>query len=395
MTRGLLCLGAVEHSLAKVSGDPAWLLDAFEHTHEALRSDPASLPGLFNQALIATDLGLCRVALGAWRRFLAQDASSAWAEEAGERQRLLQCLAGQRVIRKPHAVDTLFETAHEELLPKSIDTAEVGMPLADLSQAGKELAEVAGDLFVQRLAAEVATIVDPMHRDAIWNYAAGRRSFGQGDYEGARELLLLARSTLRRHGSVLVPWCDVWLAGVEIFLDIDYPAAQRRLSPHLDSVASTYSPMLAGRLFWTSGLAFLRDGRLRDAHDRFVHAERSFQQGGYTANLASIRLLRAMALRNLGFFRQSWWDWTRGVRALQSPRPRFMLHNGLLEGATLAQMMEAEAVAEALLEEAAASASEGADLAKQTEVSLWRARSLRQRGAHERATREFQAVLRA
>jgi hypothetical protein len=392
-----LLLGAVEHALARRTDDPALLVDAFEHNAGALSRQPASEIGLFNQALIATDLGLCRVARESWRSFLDQDPSSPWAEEARERLGLLPCLDGSPADADRQTADVLFDQALDERLPQwaaARDAAAATDAAAEIARRGEELDAVAGDAVVRRLAAEIDSLDDPVHRQAIAAYARGHTAFKAGDLATAGEELARASPILRRRHSVLAPWCDVWLAGIDI-TEAGYGEARRRLAPHLGSADASDSPSLAGRLHWTAGLAALREGRLETAFDHFASAEQTFRHGGYSAALASVRILEAMTSRNLGFFRPSWSSWTRGMRALQAPHPPVMVHNGLLEGATAAQLMGAEATAAALLREAAMVARDNEDHISEVEVLLWQGRRLRERGEHGPATEAFEAALAA
>ena len=212
-----LALGALEHALARTSGDPAYLIPAFEHNEAALATDPSSLVGLFNRGIIASDLGLCRLAARTWRQYQERDPVSGWGREAAARLSLLPCAEAGR-DRDP-SPDELFTNAVEELLPKW-SAARHGSPAATetldaMARLGADLYAGTGEPLVRDLARELASARSPSYRAAVAALIKGRERFEKENYEGAAVALRQAASQLRTPQSWLSPWIDIWLSGAD------------------------------------------------------------------------------------------------------------------------------------------------------------------------------------
>ena len=63
-----LALGAVRFALALAQDSGHQLIVALENTERGLEKEPRAPWGLFNRALVLSELGLCRVAVEAWQR---------------------------------------------------------------------------------------------------------------------------------------------------------------------------------------------------------------------------------------------------------------------------------------------------------------------------------------
>jgi tetratricopeptide (TPR) repeat protein len=385
-----LGLGALEHELAKVTGDPAYLVSAFEHTEEGLEADPSSLTGLFNRGLIAADLGLCRVAAHTWRQYRERDPASGWADEAKARLALLPCIAPEG---EPPRVspDSLFKNAIEELLPRWVEarregSSEASTILLEILRIGDELQARAGEPMIRELARELATAGDPKSLAGIAAHVTGRALFEAETYGEARDKLQAAEQSLRGRRRWLARWNDVWLAGVDLN-EGHFQEAESRLGRLARSPELARSPHLAGRVFWAWGLAALRSGRLETAHDRIVRADEEFRRGGYSTSTAAMRILRADSLSRLGFEREAWEPRVYALRALQDARGPFsFFHNGLVDGATSAQQSGAPHVADAFLEEAAEVAHAQGNAMSEAEALLTKVDALRRRGAQAEAS---------
>lgn len=380
-----LGLGALEHELAKVTGDPAYLASAFEHTEEGLAADPSSLTGLFNRGLIAADLGLCRVAAHTWRQFRERDPASGWADEAKARLDLLPCTAPEGEAPRV-SPDSLFKSAIEGLLPRWVEarregSSEAAMVLVEIIRIGDELQARTGEPMIRELARELATVSDPESLAGITAHVMGRALFEAERYGEALDKLQAAERSLRGRRRWLTAWNEVWLAGVDLN-DGHFQEAESRLGRLARSPELARSPHLAGRVFWAWGLAALRSGRLETAHDRIVRADEEFQRGGYSTSTAAMRILRADNLSLLGFEREAWEPRVYALRALQDAHGPFsFFHNGLMDGATSAQQSGAPHVADAFLEEAAEVAHAQGNAMSEAETLLTKVNALRRRGA--------------
>ncbi|HVF59840.1 MAG TPA: CHAT domain-containing protein [Thermoanaerobaculia bacterium] len=349
-----LAAGALDHALALASGDAAYLLTAFEHTEAALTEDPSSLAGLFNRAIIAADLGLCRVAARTWRQYLAREPDSAWAQEAAERLSLLPCKAGRPVADS--SADSVISYAIGTLLPSWLKAREQGARAAALSAAmarrGEELHTRTGDPMIRRLVNEINAPSDAEHLNAIVACVRGRVLLDDERHEEARGELLRARQPLWDRRSCLAPWTDLWLARLDLS-DGRSRAAEDRLAILAKDPELARSRYLKGRVLWAWGLAAARTGRLQTAYDRIARAEDELRRGGSSITAASMQSLRAETLAHLGFEREAWTPRILAVRALQAlPSRHRYLHSGLIAGNAAAQGRGARSVAEAFLVEA-------------------------------------------
>ena len=385
-----LARGALEHALAKASGDAAHLVAAFEHTEAALAEVPSSLPGLFNRALIASDLGLCRFAESAWDHYQQTDPESDWGKEAGERLALLPCVANQPT--ETSSADDLFKSATGPLLRDWIEARRKGSPAAEtflekIGRAGEELQARSGEPMIRDLARDLAAAGE---LSAIQAHVDLRDSF---ENETDPKDLPDATLPLREQSRWLGAWNDIWLAGMEIYGG-RIEAAESRLAPLARSPDLARSPHLQGRIFWTLGLAAMRAGKLQTAYDRLLRAENEFLKGRYETSAVSVRALRAETMSHLGFVREAWTPRILTLRALQTVRGSFSFaHVGLLDGASFAQRAGAHALADAFLEEAGRLARSVGNVNSEIEVLLAKARALRQRGAHREASEKFGLAL--
>lgn len=398
-------LGALQHARARATGDSTLLVDALGNTYRALRAKPDSPAALFNRAVIEGDLGLCRQARESWRRYFALDRSSAWAEEGRIRYRGLPCVEATQGTAVPGSGrlapaerDRLVEGTLEDLLPRWLEARRGGSPESDralerISERAARLAADGGDPWLRELAQELRHRADePEYLQAVGSYVRGRELFRAEEYRAARHALATARPILRDGDSVLLPWCDLWLAGIDLY-EGRFAAAEDRLRRLLEIPAVERSSMLTGRVTWALGLASVRAGRLQDAYDHYSAAEKAFTRGGYLSSVASMRMLKAEALADLGFVAESWRERVATLRTLQGPEPHFMLRNALLDGATVAGRQGAPLVARALLREVLALAEESDDLTTRTEALLFRGEVLLETGEEEEAAASFDRAL--
>lgn len=398
-------LGALQHARARATGDPGLLVDALESTHRALRALPESHAGRFNRAVIEGDLGLCRQARASWRAYLALDRSSEWADEGRTRLRALPC--GDRAdstARRdtgriaPMERDHFLEETLEEHLPRWLEGSRGGLrederELQRISNRAARLEASAGDPWLRELTEEFRNHApDSGYLRAIGSYVRGRRFFREEDYRTARRALSAARPALSGRNSALLPWCDLWLAGIDVY-EGRFRQAEARLGRLVNEPKVARSPMLAGKVGWARGLTAMRAGRLQDAYDRYSAAGRAFERGGYLTSSASIHMLKAEVLADLGLVAESWRERVATLRALQGPDPHFMFRNALLDGAAVAGAHGAPRVAGAMLDEVQTVAEESEDVASAAEVLLFRGEVMLGAGEAHEAAEAFRQVL--
>ncbi|HET8796548.1 MAG TPA: CHAT domain-containing protein, partial [Thermoanaerobaculia bacterium] len=195
------------------------LPEALAAAERALRRDPEFPEARFNRALILEQMGLRTEAAGAWRDYLAVDASSKWAEEARLRLNALPpatqtrfrdripvlesaAVAGDAVrvgaiLREfPQEVRAWFETdvlgRWGEATVRG-DTVAAAAFLASAHTAGEVLHNASGE----RLLADAVRAIDRANagrRNALAGahagYRAGRLAYRDGKLEEAERMLL-------------------------------------------------------------------------------------------------------------------------------------------------------------------------------------------------------------
>jgi CHAT domain-containing protein/tetratricopeptide (TPR) repeat protein len=385
-------LGAVYHALAQSTGDDALLVDALEHTELALERAPSSDAARFNRALIEGDLGLCRRARESWAEYLAR-ASSPWAGEARARKAALPCGDSEPPAEES---DRLFEEAVEDLLPRWA-AARLREPdqapalLRRIEGLGQRLEREAHDPWLSVLVRQLRQS-DPGQVSAVRDYLHGRGLFESARYREAALPLRRARAGLPAD-SVLIPWCDLWIAGTRLSAG-DFEEAERILESHRQSLLVAKSPLLGGRIAWALGLAAARAGRLEAAHDRYAEARELLETGGYRLSAAWVGTLEADVLAELGFVSESWRPRCGALRELQGHPDRPALHNGLLGAADAAAEMGDPRAAHAFVSEAAALAQESELPLDGAEAFLTRGDIfLRQGGQDQRAGEAFRRAI--
>ena len=401
-----LALGAVEHARAQATDDPALLVDALEHTERGLARNPGAIWGLFNRAVILSELDLCRVASRAWSQYLEIDSASPWADEARERRRRLPC--GQEELPAaatshsdlPGSTDprARFEGTLDELVPRWLEARAASSAsepelFGQIVAVGRQLAEDFAEPSVRELAREMQE-ADDLLLGAISQCLQGRPDYKNEDYPPARRAFDRAIPTLKRYRSRLWPWCELWSSTIETY-EGNLSRAEERLTKLAESPAASDSPMLLGQIHWVAGLAAGRAGRLQTSFEHLAQADRIYLRAGLTYDSASVRVLKAEALGRLGWPRASWPDRHHAIRDLQGPRPGFFIHNALTDGAEVAWQTEAPEAARAFLDEAFLIAEESGDRYSQIEVLLARGELLHRIGVGEEALATYQRALAA
>ena len=390
-------LGALHHALARAEDDPVHLLPAYRHTLEALESAPGFLPALFNRALIEADLGICRGAAESWSRFLAEERTVAWRREADRRRAALPCLAAEGDEPSDRSLDDLFTQAYESDFPAWLGLGEASAAgdvelLERMAAAGEVLAREARDPFIAELVAELRGPLEPEYREAFARYAWGYALFRKPAFEEARAPLAAARAELAARGSVVAPWCDLWLGGIDLY-EGSFDRARARLASALATDVAARSPHLSGRLSWALGLTDLRAGRLETAYEQLVHAERRLMQSGYEAAVASVRILAAEALAELGLVAESWEPRIRALRALQVLEPSTALHNGLRQASLIAAGVGEAGLAVAMVGEDLAVSRNTGRRVPEIEAGITLAEVLLDLGETETAAKRFKQAM--
>lgn len=388
--------GGIEHALALRTGDPSLLVAALEHTEAGWEAAPGSPAAGFNRALISAELGLCRRAVNLWRSYLSLDAHSPWAGEARARLSSLPCGTDPQAVTP----DRLMDRVHDHLLPAWAQAPQAdaaATALAELKAVGEELRR-GGEPFVTRLADELRRLGgDPAYARAVADYTRGWAAFDAERYRAAGGRLRRALPVLEGRASVLSPWCQIWLAGLDLYGG-RFAAARERLAGAGDGELARESPMLEGRIFWTLGLAALRAGELGPSFDFYTRAARAFERGGYAEPRAAMQVARAEVLGGLGLAREGWRERVVALRDLQARHPPFTLHNALLDAAREAGHQGFHRAAEAFLQEAVLRAQDLDEALFLTEALLAQgdaaARSGDRAAARESFTRALEASLR-
>lgn len=273
-------LAAALLAVNEATGDPWPALEAFELARESKQSE-LSLPALFNQALALTRLGLRARAPEAWRRYLEQEASSAWAEEAARRLERLE----RKVSNGPNpwaerqrGEVTLLTRWAEQTLAGRTDDAEAA--LAEAEALAASLTAGGGRL----LAASAAAIRDAEKvgdRVRIERLARGHQAFGQAFLrwreEQAGVALALLDDAIR----------DLQAAESPFELRARVLHAQMATEPdwaelrNLEMAAETKGfPSITAEARCITAFRISLEGRLEAAIDVYQYAQRRFEKLG-------------------------------------------------------------------------------------------------------------------
>lgn len=347
-----LAMSAVQHALALEENEPRRLLQALELATQAAEAQPGRPAGHFNRALILADLGLCRLAAEVFDRALELEGDRAWATETEARRLALPCLGGDSSPGQPGRV---VEAELDALVRR---WAEPGDPLGptstqDLIAASHDAIPDDGERLLLEAARELAQgSADPRFRKAIDALSNGRSHYAENDFETAYRYFKEALPELERYRGVLGTWCRIWSGATAVYEE-RLEEAELTLEPLIRSSVGVGGPQLfPGRAHWSTGVAHLRGGNLGAALDQFASARQTFERGGYEDHVGAIRTLEAETLAALGLLGESWRPRTMALGALQTPRPRYHLHNALIEGALASERMGTRRVTNALLAEA-------------------------------------------
>lgn len=358
-----LARGALRHALAIKTGRPALLFEALASTDRALKIQPDMMAARFNRALILRDLGLCHTAALAFHR-LGEADDSAWAGEARINYDALRC--------------------RQEPQRGAGNSTEISLDaLVDANAAAATWARgVTPDAETLLHRAREELLSAP--RAAVASLAAGRLALQANQLSQARQAFGFACQTLQDYAT-LGSWCGIWEGTVALYGgDLEY------LRRTFNDWQRTDVRLLAGRHDWLIGLTELRTGNHSKALQAFARARAAFEGAGYSDFAAAIGTLEAETFANLGLLAHSWTARIPAITGLQVPRPIGSLHNGLIEGAKVADQMGATALADALLEEARYVSQTLGNPIIQIEVGLRRADMLVRRGQDRLARSEYE-----
>ncbi len=309
---------AVAH-LARASemGDPTALFSALACLQRALETKPRFLPASFNMAVVLERVHLLEEAIAAWRRYLAMDFTSGWADEARSRMVTLQsllpkpfsdeernrldkaALRGDRarlsqILRAfPGATRAYWE---EALLARwaeaesTGDGQEAARSLEIAAKIGEVLAAVNRDRFLEDAVASIKGSGHGAARDAL---VRGHRLFHKGlgqmsseYYEGALDsfkgaaTLLNGRSPYGALSTFHIARCQYGLG--------EYEAALKTLRRLAGAVPETHCPILRGRTSWLSGLILLVTGNPTSSLEDYRQARFLLEESAQADLLARV-----------------------------------------------------------------------------------------------------------
>jgi CHAT domain-containing protein len=390
-------LAAAYLSRATDGESPEDLPRALEEAERAIELDGSLLEPRFTKAIVLERLGLHEQAARAWDDYLALDPSSAWAEEARARSKMLQ----RPSSRVP--VDEIFARA------RNSDLTQVDIDLLTTDYRDEVPDLLLGEVLAVALNASATS---PDSRESA--IAVARQVAASMARHGTRSPLLAAVTGafehLRGDRSLEAPLRDL-ATGSRLLREDRYAAAEAhvtralRLAPRwpllagwaqwavarvryfegrydeasnlLDAVETTATAVgdaaLRSRALWTSGLVAFSSGRWTAAEERYRAALDGFLENGEQIYAANVRMNLAILSRFLGDRRRAWDERLRALAATPWHRPGWA-HSFLITAAISSSLDQHPRAALAFMTEAVRNAERGVPAHTRAEALVQRAR---------------------
>lgn len=352
-------LAAVYYVRGQKDDEPIDLLRALSAADRAVAAERTLAEARFNRALVLQALHADTAARTAWLEYLALDAGSDWAIEAGDRllalnlpplsdtwDDVLPTLDGAAARGDERAIQPVVarfrqnvrEHAERDVLASWAAAQEQGRVadaehfLAVARSLGAALAHGGGDRMVAATVAAIDRAARAADSGALLALARGHRAFRDG-YErynridSAQAILLLAaaRADLARGGSPFAFEAAFYLACAEYNRD-DYAGAARRLDELAHELAGRPYPSLRAYVEWMRGLTRWVRGDPVASLQFYEAAASLFAKAGEPEGAAFIQILLSASLEELGRYDDSWRSCYRALavaRHFRNPRRRF------------------------------------------------------------------------
>jgi CHAT domain-containing protein len=310
-------LAAVRLEAARLQNDPRGAVDAFGAADRAARLAPTFPEALFNRAAALEALNLERPATEAWKRYLAVDGASEWADEARDRLSSLRHPTKARLwesakprLEKAAAANdaaTVREIVAE--FPQEARThAEwyflsewaAAMQAGDAARAAERLAlarEIGEALVVtngERLLADAVASIDHASASAKARlieahqlYDRARDAYSDRRTADARPLFDRSAAAFREAGSPMSRMADYYAASA-VCDGGEIARSRSMIDAQLQAAPATYGA-LRGQLLWGRGTAAIRAGLIYEARDAYGAALAVFDRSGEKINTDFMR----------------------------------------------------------------------------------------------------------
>ncbi|HEX7831428.1 MAG TPA: CHAT domain-containing protein, partial [Thermoanaerobaculia bacterium] len=341
-------LAAAHYDVAVTANDPRSLARSLAACDAALRIDPWMPEALFNRALILERYALRDQSREAWRRYLAVDTQSGWANEAREHVRLLapeppfaRVLETNYPELQSAPAAAAFVRAHRQDARRWGETrilrwwgeaevagnrAEAEKHLAVARALGHALSDDRGDQMLREAVAAIER-ADSRTRRAL---AFGHVAFSDAqlfyrDNKAARAHVLFEEAAMNlERGRSPVALLARYFAANSAY-DGGRVIEARAALEQLLATAPPNFPAHRAQLQWQLGLYNSLDGRWGVGLAMLDEAARGFERLGESNLAAAMRALRAEFFDQIGDTKSAWRERTMALPELGRQRNQRLL----------------------------------------------------------------------
>ncbi|MCG8466772.1 MAG: hypothetical protein MJB57_00985, partial [Gemmatimonadetes bacterium] len=285
-------LGALRREHADRADRPGELVAALDHTLRGLEGDPMSLLGLFNRALIESDLSLCRAAEQTWRRYVEMEPDPRWRAEALDHADRPDC------VRSWQSPDDSLQDLLERQIPALLEMAFEEPEWTDAWRTAEALSEMTGDSLVLRILDDIGRL-DASDKVDFREYLLIRDGVTAGSADSVAQPFVELAEKVARLVPATTPLVDLDLGRLAIYMG-RFETALERLNELGSRSNSDRDPWIAGRADWLRGLALVRGGNREAALSALQRSAATFGTAGYTRAQHSVATLQAETLIELG-----------------------------------------------------------------------------------------------
>lgn len=341
---------------AQRQDEPQDLVWAYAAVERALEAAPSFREARFNRALILEKLYLEMAASAAWREYLEIDATSDWGREAadhlaaltgqsweeewqrdlsaleeaaahGDRRTVHRLVDQYRQPVREHVLESLLPDWAEARTQEEMERAARALQIA--RSIGVALVELSSDPTVRDAVAAIDAAGEDRAPGSRLSfllkghqlYRQGRKTYQKTQFGGARKTLSDAREALRRGGSPVAGWAELFTA-VCVYYAADYDNALALLLKLAQDPSSAPYPSLQGRVLYNIGILRAVQGDLEGSLVSYLESRSLFEPLRETENMAAVRHVLAQTFDFLGQPGEGWKHRYHALSALRDiPNP--------------------------------------------------------------------------
>jgi CHAT domain-containing protein len=402
--------------LADQRREPVELLLALDEASRVLSLDSNNAPAAYNRALALDMLGATTQALAAWRRYVAVDANSPWADEARARVASLGAISVDATSPPFDATDSLLRAfagrapaearvvGWEGLLgiwgrgviSGFADSSRVALHAAGV--VARALGDAGGDRTLDDAVREIRATSDrsALRRlaGAHARYAEAQQNYRRTRYEAADSLFVFIEKEAPASARSVRAWARFGRAGTRLYLRRADEAERlaREVATAADSIRE---PGLFGMAWWRYAAILTRRGAWDQALASLGRSRAALARIGERENVAAVEGIIGNSLAAIGNKEEaSRWVW-RVVRRTQPYRGSIWRHNAMADLVRVATAEHLAAASAVLAEEDVAVAATNGAPTYIAESNIVAAEAFRALGDTVRSGRFARAALEA